>query len=49
MEQSIGELADYIVEEIEKEDFIYAMKRYGGFKVKTTAKKLKQRWYELWI
>ena len=29
MEQSIEELANYIVNEIEREDFIYALKRYG--------------------
>lgn len=40
MEQTIEELADYIVNEIEKEDFKYAMKHYGCYKIKTTAKKV---------
>lgn len=44
--QTIEELADYIVNEIEKEDFIYAIKHYGGFKVQTTAKQLKKWWYK---
>ena len=40
MTETIEQLANYIVEEIEKEDFIHAMKHYGGFKMKTTAKKI---------
>lgn len=44
MTESIEELARYIVNEIEKEDFFYAMKHYGGFKIKTTARKLLDWW-----
>ena len=39
-EQSLGELANEIVNEIEREDFIYAIKHYGCYKVKTTAKEI---------
>lgn len=44
MTQTIEELADYIVNEIEKEDFYYALKHYGCYKIEKTAKELKQRW-----
>lgn len=44
MTESIEELARYIVNEIEKEDFFYAMKHYGGFKIKTTAKQILDWW-----
>lgn len=43
-EKTIEELADEIVSEIEREDFIYAMKRYGSYKVHTTVKELKKWW-----
>lgn len=46
MEQSIEELANYIVNEIEREDFIYALKRYGHYKMRTTAKELR-KWWEI--
>lgn len=39
-EQSLGELANEIINEIEREDFIYAIKHYGCYKVKTTAKEI---------
>lgn len=45
-DESINELADYIVNEIEKEDFIYALKHYGCFKIKTKAKDIKKWWCE---
>lgn len=44
MEQSIEELADYIVNEIEREDFIHALKHYGCYKIRTTAKELRKWW-----
>ena len=46
MEQSIEELANYIVNEIEREDFIYALKRYGCYKMKTTVKEIR-KWWEI--
>ena len=46
MEQSIEELANYIVNEIEREDFIYELKRYGYYKIRTTAKELR-KWWEI--
>ena len=46
MEQSIEELANYIVNEIEREDFIYALKRYGHYKIRTTPKELR-KWWEI--
>ena len=39
-EQTIEELAEYIINEIEKEDLKYAIKQYGCFKIKTTARKI---------
>ena len=47
MTETIEELAKYIVNEIEREDFFYAIKHYGGFKIKTTAKKLLDWWDEV--
>ena len=47
MTKSVEELAAEIVNEIEREDFIYAMKRYGGFKIKTTAKQILEWWDEI--
>lgn len=44
MEQTIEELADYIVNEIEREDFIHALKHYGCYKIRTTAKELRKWW-----
>ena len=44
MGESIEELADYIVKEIEREDFIHSMKRFGGFKIRTTAKQIIKWW-----
>ena len=44
MEKTLSELAEDIINEIEREDFIYAMKHYGGFKVKTTVKQVKKWW-----
>ena len=44
MGETIEELANYIVNEIEREDFIYAMKHYGSYKMHTTAKELKKWW-----
>ena len=35
-----------IVREIEREDFIYAIKHYGCFKIKTTVKDIK-KWWEI--
>ena len=46
MEQSIEELANYIVNEIEREDFIYALKHYGCYKIKTTVKEIR-KWWEI--
>ena len=46
MEKTINELADEIVREIEREDFIYAIKHYGCFKIKTTVKDIK-KWWEI--
>ncbi len=43
-EKTIEELADEIIIEIEREDFIHAMKRYGSHKMKTTVKELKKWW-----
>lgn len=43
----LSELAREIVKEIEKEDFHYALKRYGCFKIKTTVKELKEWWDEV--
>lgn len=43
-EQTIEELANDIVNEIEKEDFYYALKHYGCYKVEKTARELKQWW-----
>ena len=43
--ETIGDLANYIIDEIEKEDFLYAIKHFGCFKVQTTAKKIKE-WCE---
>lgn len=40
MEQTLSELATEIVNEIEREDFIYAIKHYSGFKIKTTIQKI---------
>lgn len=40
MTETLEELADYIVNEIEKEDLKYAIKHYGCFKIKTTVKKI---------
>ena len=45
MSESIHDLADYIVREIEKEDFFYAVKHYGGFIVETKAKDI-QKWLD---
>ena len=45
-EKTIEELADDILRQIEKEDFIYAMKHYGSYIVKTTVKDLKKYWNE---
>lgn len=39
-DKTIEELAEDIIDEIEKEDLKYAIKTYGSFKVKTTAKKI---------
>lgn len=47
MEKSLNELAEEILDEIEKEDFIYALKHYGGYKVKTTAKKIRKKMEEI--
>ena len=44
MTETIEELADYIVNEIEKEDFFYAMRHYGKFKIKGTAEKILNWW-----
>lgn len=44
MEKSLEQLAGEILDEIEREDFIYAIKHYGCYKVKTTAKKFQQKW-----
>lgn len=41
------ELAEYIVEEIEKEDIILAIKKYGTFKMKKKFKKLLKWWNNL--
>ena len=38
--EEISELANYIIKEIEKEDFYYAMRHYGCFRAKTTAKQI---------
>ena len=46
-EQTLEELADYIVNTIEKEDFFYAMKHYGGYKIRTTVKDLQKWWDEI--
>lgn len=46
MEQTIEELADYIVNEIEREDFIHALKHYGCYKIRTTAKEIR-KWWEI--
>ncbi len=40
MTTELNRLADEIVNEIEKEDFIYALKHYGCYKIKTTAEKV---------
>ena len=47
MEQTIEELANYIINEIYKEDFFCAMRDYGGFKMKTTAKQISEWWDEI--
>ena len=44
MEESIEELAKYIIKEIEKEDFYDAIKHYGGFKIQCAAKDV-ANWY----
>ncbi len=44
MEKTIEELADDIVRTIEREDFIYAIKHYGGFVVRTTVKDIVNWW-----
>jgi hypothetical protein len=44
MEKTIHELADEIVREIEREDFIYAIKHYGYYKMQTTVKDIKKWW-----
>lgn len=46
-EQDISELANYIVGEIVREDFFYAMREYGGFKIKTTANKIIEWWVDV--
>lgn len=45
MEQSIEELANYIVNEIEKEDFYYALKHYGNYRIEKKAKEI-QKWWD---
>ena len=47
MEQTIEELANDIINTIEREDFIYALKHYGCFKIEKTAKELKEWWNEV--
>lgn len=47
MEKSLEELAKEILDEIEKEDFIYALKHYGSYKVHTTARKIKEKMEEI--
>ena len=44
MEQTIEELAEDIIKTIEREDFIHALKHYGGFIAKTTAKDFIKWW-----
>ena len=44
MGQTLSELATEIINESEREDFIYAMKHYGGFKIRTTAQKIVNWW-----
>ena len=44
MEESIHDLADYIVEEIEREDFQYACKQYGILKIQKIHKQLLKIW-----
>lgn len=39
-EQNLEKLANEIINEIEREDFIYAIKHYGCYKVQTTAKEI---------
>ena len=39
-EPTLQELAEEIINEIEREDFIYALKHYGCYKMKTTAKEI---------
>lgn len=47
MEKSLEELAREILDEIEREDFIYALKHYGCYKAKTTAKKIQKKMEEI--
>ena len=47
MEESIGDLANYIIEEIEREDFQHAYKRYGTFKIKKICKRIIEIWNSL--
>lgn len=44
-EKTLQELSREIINEIEREDFIYAIKHYGCYKVKTTAKEIR-KWCE---
>ena len=46
-DESIEDLANYIVKEIEREDFFCAMKKYGGFVIQTTSKNLANWWDKL--
>ena len=47
MDEELNKLASEIIKEIEREDFHYALKRYGYFKIKTTVKELKEWWDEV--
>lgn len=47
MEQSIEELADYIVKDIEQEDFKKAYKKYGSYKIRAGYRKILKWWNEL--
>ena len=47
MDDKLSKLATDIVNTIEREDFIYAMKHYGSFKIKKTAKELSEWWDEV--
>ena len=42
MDKTLEELAADIIYEIEKEDFIYAIKHYGCYRVEKTAQEIKE-------